>query len=80
MLQKPFLASYFKYVVELANLFVILLVWGSYCFAYYGPFRSSASRHTLRVPLALQAHVSELTQGVGTTCGVMLSCMVVSVS
>ena len=46
----------------------------------YGFLRSPESRHTLRFPLPLWNHVSELTQGVGSTCGVMISCAAISLS
>ena len=41
-------------------------------------FRSLDSRHTLRVPLALLGYITELTQGEGSTCDVMVSCDVIS--
>ena len=49
-------------------------------FADYGLLKSFASRHTLRVSLALQGCVCELTQGVGSTCSVMILCTVISLS
>ena len=41
---------------------------------------SFGSRHTLRVPLILHVYVSELTHGVDSTCGVMISCAALSIS
>ena len=74
------LASNFECVVKPDNLFVIssnaAALW---CLWIMALLRSFGSRHTLRVPLALQGYVSELTQGVSLTCWVM-SCTVISLS
>ena len=70
-----------EYAVEPANLCMISpnvgSLWCSWVMVVLGSF---GSRHTISVPLAFQGYVSELTQGVGSTCGVKISCSVISFS
>ena len=81
MLWNPFSASNLEYVVESANLCVIYSNVGALWFSsIMALLRSFGSRHILRVSLALWGFVSELTVSVDSNCGVMISCIVISLS
>ena len=64
-----FLASNLEYVVEPANLCVISSNVGALWFLQIiALLRSFGSRHTVKVALSLWGYVSELTQGLDSTC------------
>ena len=81
MLQKTFLASDLEYVDEPCNLHVISCnfraFWISQIMALLRSFRSG---YIFGVLLAMWRYVSKLTKVIGSTFGVMASCIVTSLS